>query len=157
LPADSRFMTPSTQNTGQDDEIPRLLGWRGGVAIISGAAVTLSIAQLRLSTATIMVSICAIPLLVLAMERGNALLASAARRYEPERAAPTLTVRAKAPTFTERAKDRSLAVRAKAPTLGARAKAPTLRISRRASPGLPRVRPGQQHGPRGSRRVASRV
>lgn len=150
-------MTSSTHNIRHDDEIPRLLGWRGGVAIISGAAVTLCIAQLRLSTATIMVSICAIPLLVLAMERGNALLASAARRYEGERAAPNLTVRAKVPTFTERAKAPSFAVRAKAPTLTAGAKPATARISLRASPGVPRVRPGQAHGPRGSRRVASRV
>jgi hypothetical protein len=140
LPADSGFMTSSTQNIRHDNEIPRLLGWRGVVAIISCAAVTLSIAQLRLSTATIMVSICAIPILFLAVERGNARLASAARLYEPERAkAPTLTARAKAPTLT------------------ARAKAPTLPISPPASPGLPRVGPGLQRGPRRSRRVASRV
>jgi hypothetical protein len=131
LPADSGFMTSSTQNIRHDNEIPRLLGWRGVVAIISCAAVTLSIAQLRLSTATIMVSICAIPILFLAVERGNARLASAARFYEPERA--------------------------KAPTLTARAKAPTLPISPPASPGLPRVGPGLQRGPRRSRRVASRV
>ena len=115
-------MTSSTQNIRHDNEIPRLLGWRGAVAIISCAAVTLSIAQLRLSTATIIVSICAIPILFLAVERGNALLASAARFYEPERA-----------------------------------KAPTLPISPPASPGLPRVGPGLQRGPRRSRRVASRV
>jgi hypothetical protein len=124
-------MTSSTQNIRQDNEIPRLLGWRGAVAIISCAAVTLSIAQLALSAATIMVSICAVPLLVLAVERGNALLAAAARLDQPERA--------------------------KAPTLTGRAEAPTLPIRPPASPGLPRVGPGLQHAPLRSRRVASRV
>jgi hypothetical protein len=61
LPTDSGFMTSSTQDIRQDNQIPRLVGWRGAVAVMSCAAVTLSIMRLPLSTATIMVSICLRP------------------------------------------------------------------------------------------------